>query len=269
MAGARGYLRAAHAAPTAAVTVVMTAFAWRLGWTGGPLAVVGLAILVGQLSVGWSNDAFDARTDATAGRDEKPTVADGISPGSLWAAASVALVVASGLSWGVAGLLGGSFHVAALLVAWLYNVALSRTIWSWLPYALAFGAMPLFLSYGLDGRPPPAWTVAVFAVIAVSAHLANALPDIESDRAVGRDGLAIRLGPRRTIALCWVLLATGTVILAAATRQAGPWTGIVLVAAYALALTAGTLGRHRSSMFRALLVAVLIDVLAVIASPAL
>ena len=37
-------------------------------------------------------------------------------------------------------------------MAWLYNLRLSRTVWSWLPYAVAFGCAPLFLSLGLDGQ---------------------------------------------------------------------------------------------------------------------
>ena len=71
----QSFVRAAHPLPTIAVSLVITAFAWSLGWTDWLLVTVFAAILIGQLSVGWSNDAFDASLDARVGRTSKPTVA--------------------------------------------------------------------------------------------------------------------------------------------------------------------------------------------------
>lgn len=264
----RAFVTASHPGPTAAVTVVMSAYAWSIGWRGAELALVALTVLIGQLSIGWSNDAFDARLDAQAGRTDKPTVTAAVSVPALWIAATTALVAASVLSWVVAGPVGGSFHVFALAMAWLYNVALSRTVWSWLPYALAFGAFPAFLYVGLDGSGPPWWAVAAFAIIAVSAHLANALPDAESDRSLGAGGLVVRIGARRATWLCWLLLALGTAILVGVTFPDSPWTAAVLVAAYVGALAYGTWSHRRGAMFIALIVAVVVDVVAVIASAA-
>jgi 4-hydroxybenzoate polyprenyltransferase len=263
----RGYVQAAHAAPTVVVTLIMTVFAWSIGWRGVSLVLVLMAVLVGQLSVGWSNDAFDAALDRRAGRRDKPTVAGAVAPRDLWVAAWIALAASCLLSWVAAGPVGGSFHVLFLAMAWTYNVALSRTVWSWLPYAVAFGAMPAFLYVGLDGTAPPWWTVAVFAIIATSAHLANALPDLESDRETGLGGLAVRLGRRRSTLLCWLLLAGGTGILVAVTWTASPWTSAVLVAGFAGALLLGSL--RPAAMFSALLGVVVLDVIALIASPAL
>jgi 4-hydroxybenzoate polyprenyltransferase len=267
----RAFVEASHAPPTLAVVIVMSMFAWSIGWSGRPLAAVAAAILVGQLSVGWSNDAFDASTDARAGRHDKPTVRDDVSAKSLWLAAAVALLLSSALSWFIAGWIGGSFHVFALLAAWTYNVVLSRTTWSWLPYALAFGSMPLFLYVGLNGQAGPWWTVAVFAVVAVSAHLANALPDLESDEAIGLDGLAVRLGVRRSVLLCWLLLGLGTGILlvVAVTSSSSPWIPVVLITGYVGAVLYGSRSSRRSAMFNALLVVVVLDVIALISSPAL
>ena len=53
-------VRACHPLPTVAVTAIATGFAWILGWHGPSLAGVAVCVLVGQLSVGWSNDAHDA-----------------------------------------------------------------------------------------------------------------------------------------------------------------------------------------------------------------
>lgn len=260
----RGFARASHPLPAVAVTVVMSAFAWSLGWRGASLAMLVVTILIGQLSVGWSNDAFDARVDASAGRWEKPTVIGLVAPRALWLGAGITLTVSAVLGWIVAGPVGGSFHVFALAMAWLYNTALSRTAWSWIPYALAFGAMPVFLAYGLDGSPPAAWSVAVFAIVGVSAHLANALPDVASDASVGMGGFAVRLGRRRGLVLCWVLLGIGTAILVAVTVQERPLLASGAALTFVVALAGGTIARRESAVFPALLAVVAVDVAALV-----
>lgn len=247
----------------------MSAYAWSLGWRGGAAALLATTILVGQLSVGWSNDAFDARVDAVALRTDKPTVLGLVTARGLWIGAGLGITIAAALSWIVAGWVGGSFHVIALAMAWLYNTALSRTIWSWLPYAVAFGAMPAFLSYGLDGEPPEIWAVAVFAIVGVSAHVANALPDIESDSAAGMDGLAVRLGERAGLILCWTLLAIGSAIIVIATAQERVGVAVIVPIAYAGAVVVGTLARRRSAAFHAVLAVVAVDVIALIAAGSL
>lgn len=265
------FMAAAHPGPTVAVTTVMTVYAWSVGWRGGLLVLVGVTVFVGQLSIGWSNDAADARSDARAGRRDKPTVSGAVTPRSLWVAAAAAVSAASALSWAVAGPVGGSLHVLALGMAWLYNLALSRSVWSWLPYAVAFGALPLFVSIGLDGDAGPVWPVAVFVLLAVSAHLANALRDLEPDRRAGIDGLAVRLGARRTTALCWALLGAGTAILAAVCgRQPyGAALVTVLVVGYLAALVYATSSRRPAAMFHALLVVAVVDVVVLSVASAL
>jgi 4-hydroxybenzoate polyprenyltransferase len=138
----RGFVRACHFPPTVAVTFVVTGYAWSLGWRAAYLFGVTIAVFLSQLSVGWSNDAYDADLDAKVGRTEKPTVSGEVSVRGLWVGAVIALIAALALGFSVAGRVGGSFLALAILAAWLYNVALSRTLWSWLPYAIAFGAIP-------------------------------------------------------------------------------------------------------------------------------
>lgn len=234
------WIRACHPGPTAMVTIVVTALGAKLGWTGWALVGLGLAVLLGQLSVGWSNDAVDATADAAAARADKPTVSDGLQQRTLLRAALGVAAAACVLSWIVAGPVGGTCHVVGIAMGWLYNLRLSRTGWAWITYAIAFGLLPSFVTVGLVGTWPAMWLTAAFAVIGVSAHLANSLRDLDADAAIGVDGPAARLGRGRTRVLAWVLLGVGAIIIAAAvapTNQLAAAVGLVSVAVLLIAST--------------------------------
>jgi 4-hydroxybenzoate polyprenyltransferase len=256
--------KACHPLPTVTVSLVITAYAWSLGWSGWSLAAVFVTFFVGQLSVGWSNDAHDSNLDAKVGRAGKPTVAQEVSAQALWLAAVAALSISIALSWLVAGWAGGSFHVFALLMAWLYNIRLSRTVWSWLPYALAFGSVPAFLTYGFNDEPPTLWSVAMFAIIGVSAHLANALPDAESDASADMGGAVVSLGTRRSLLLCWLLLAVGSGILIVVSIRANAWLAALVTTAFFLAVIVGSRSRQRAAMFHAVIAVVVVNVAALV-----
>jgi len=256
--------KACHPLPTVTVSLVITAYAWSLGWSGWSLAAVFVTFFVGQLSVGWSNDAHDSNLDAKVGRAGKPTVAQEVSAQALWLAAVAALSISIALSWLVAGWAGGSFHVFALLMAWLYNIRLSRTVWSWLPYALAFGSVPAFLTYGFNDEPPTLWSVAMFAIIGVSAHLANAMPDAESDASADMGGAVVSLGTRRSLLLCWLLLAVGSGILIVVSIRANAWLAALVTTAFFLAVIVGSRSRQRAAMFHAVIAVVVVNVAALV-----
>ena len=258
------YGRACHPLPAAAVTLIITVCGWAVGWRGTALLGLAVAVGVGQLSVGWSNDAVDAELDARVGRTSKPTVAGQVGPRELWVAATCALVASIALSWAVAGWAGGSWYVLWLAAAWAYNLRLSRTPWSWLPYAVAFGSVPALLTVGLDGTPPAPWMVAVFAIVGVSAHLANALPDLELDTAAGVGGAAVTLGARRSAALAWALLAVGSAILGWVVRTESPALAVGVLVGYAVAWVVARRSSHRAAMFRGLLAAVGLDLVVLV-----
>ena len=271
IASLRALARACHLLPTVAVTAMITLLAWGMGWPLTRLAGLAAVVLAGQLSVGWSNDAHDAELDRRARRLDKPVVQGLLDERDLWWLAGVMLVASSIGSWVVAGWRGGSFHVLALAAAWAYNLRLSRTVWSWVAYAVAFGSVPAFLSFGLDDQPPSGWLVLLVALVGVSGHLANAAPDVMRDSEAGADGLAVRLGAARSTRYCWVLLALALVVLAAATLAAlpggGNQRGLLLTAAVAALVNVGawTWARMRTNaMFPAVLVATLADLFAVL-----
>lgn len=227
-----GLLAACHPLPAAAVTLLTAALATAAGHglAGGAVAVG--AVAAGQLSVGWCNDRADLPRDLAVGRRDKPLVAGTVRPAAVARAAALALLVCIPLSL-AGGLLAGAVHLVGVAAAWGYNLWLKRTAASWLPYALAFGLLPAFVTLGLPGAPwPPPWLTAAAALLGAGAHFANVLPDIADDLATGVVGLPQRLGARYSAALAAVL-----VLGSAAALVVGPPGRVT---AYGWGLLAGT-----------------------------
>lgn len=240
---AAGLLRACHPGPTVAVTLLVTGLAVAAGQDAAGCATAASAVLAGQLSVGWSNDAVDAARDTALARGDKP-VADGtVAARTVGAAAFTALALCVPLSLAY-GALAGAVHLVGVAAAWAYNVRLKTTVLSWLPYAIGFASLPAFVTLGVPGGPAPAWWVVVAAaLVGVGAHLGNVLPDIEDDLATGVRGWPQRLGPATVRALLPVPLVAATVLLAAGGR-AGPGAAAVTLAVVA-AVGGSVLGRRR------------------------
>src|SRR5690625_7733095 len=91
-------VRACHPAPALLVTVLAAAWAVGIGSSGRTIVLVTLAVLTGQLSVGWGNDWLDAGRDAVTGRADKPTVA-GLVTAGLLGGAGLGAVVRGGGWW--------------------------------------------------------------------------------------------------------------------------------------------------------------------------
>ncbi|GAA0374839.1 UbiA family prenyltransferase [Microbispora corallina] len=257
-----GLALACHPGPAVAVTALVTALAAIGGRGAAGLPVVTAAVLTGQLSVGWCNDAVDAPRDAATGRMDKPIVTGRVGAGTVRAAAFAALALCVPLSL-ACGVVAGLVHLAAVGAAWAYNLRLKSTLLSWLPYAVGFGAVPAFVATGLPGRPWPAWwAVLAGALLGCGAHLGNVLPDIAGDMATGVRGWPQRLGPRRVrILLPLPLLAASVLLVLAPPGPAGPvrWAALGVVC---LCTAAGALlgGRSPRVPFAAAVAAAAVDV---------
>lgn len=233
--------RAAHAQPTLAVTAIAGALAVSAGrglW--GTVAVV-LAVLPGQLSVGWSNDYLDRGRDAAAGRGDKPIVAGELRARLVGTAAVAALgacVVLSLLSGWRAALV----HLAAVSIAWAYNLFLKRTSLSVAAYAVAFGLLPAFVTLGLPSHPlPPAWASVAGALLGAGAHFVNTLADFAADHATGVRGLPHRLGRTVSLVLGAGAMTSAASVLALAPRGA-PSVVVLLLFVASIAAIATVLG---------------------------
>ncbi|MDN5796982.1 MAG: UbiA family prenyltransferase, partial [Intrasporangium sp.] len=214
LAAATVLTRASHPAPTIGVTVMTALLATAAGHGWGTGALVTTAVLTGQLSIGWSNDAVDAERDRLTGRLDKPLVqAPWAEPvvrraTAVALAACVVLSLACGLPAAIAHLV---FGVGA---GWTYNTWAKSTVWSPIPYAVAFAALPAAVWLALpDHVWPPAWVMAAGAVLGVGAHLLNTLPDLEGDIATGVVGLPHRLGAALVHVLAPAVLLIATVIV--------------------------------------------------------
>lgn len=149
------------------------------------------------------------------------------------------------------GILAGTAHLIGVAAAWAYNLGVKATPFSWLPYALAFGLLPAFVTLGLPGHPwPPGWLTAAGALLGVGAHFTNVLPDIDTDLAAGIRGLPQRLGRHRSrSAAALSLLAASVVLVLGPPGAPGAtgWAGLTATGALALAtaLPLGTDPRSR------------------------
>ena len=207
-------LRASHFPQTLAMTVALGLCAWVMGVRDQNLVVFVAAVLFGQFSVGWVNDFIDARLDRTVGRSEKPIVAGTLETSSLKVPIAIALILVVPLSILAAGRIGGLAHIAAVGSAHIYNVYLSRTVWSWVPYAVSFSLLPFFVAQaGSRVLWPELPMILLFALVGVIAHLLNALPDIAIDREGGKGGLVVSLGRQKSLLLFAVLFALAICVL--------------------------------------------------------
>jgi 4-hydroxybenzoate polyprenyltransferase len=259
----RALVAATHPGPAAAVTVVATLLAVAAGVSAGRTALLFLAVLAGQASIGWSNDWLDADRDRAVARGDKPVVQEAVRPAQLRAAALGAAVLAVVLSL-LLGVVPGLLLLVLVASGWAYNAGLKRTWASGVGYVTGFGALPAGVVAAGPGTPAaPWWLVGAGAAIGAAAHLANVAPDLEDDLATGVRGLPHRLGPQVSAVVCALLLGGASILLVAG--PAGPptpagWSVLVLaVPAVAVAALAGT-PRFRRVAFPAILVLTVLDV---------
>lgn len=194
--------------PQALAMVVLSVVASALfGQVGIQLLFVAIATAAGQASIGWVNDFVDAKTDIALKRAHKPSVRYVLKPEALKVPIFIALLVSLPFSFLAAGWVGGSAHILAVASAQIYNLYLSRTVWSWLPYAVSFSLLTVFLTQSSSIDLWPSWQIVVIAAcVGVSAHILNALPDMELDKRAQLGGLVVTMGRTKSILVLAVIV---------------------------------------------------------------
>lgn len=214
-----GLVRATHPLPSVAVTGFFSATALAAG-LGARTLLLAAAVLCGQLSVGWANDAVDAPLDRRAARPDKPIATGQVSRRTVTICAAVALLADVPLSLAL-GWRAGVAHLVAVSSAWLYDLRLKRTLASALPYAVSFGLVPVIVAASLPGSPRPQWPLVAAAVsCGIGAHFANTVGDTDDDALTGVRGLPQLLGPLRSTVIAGVMVAVagGFVLIAVGAR---------------------------------------------------
>ena len=251
---AGGLVRACHPDACLAVTAVAVLLGVAVGRSAGGCALIGAAVLTGQLAVGWYNDFLDAARDLAAGRTDKPVASGAVGARTVGVAAAVAAIACVPLSLAV-GWLPGVLHLVAVASALSYDRWLKATVLSVLPYLVSFGLLPLFVTL----PHAPWWLPPAGALLGAGAHFANVLPDLIDDAATGVHGLPHRLGATGSRWSAAALLLGASVVLAIG-PSGHPVPRVVLAGVSILVLAGGLLSRRRRAAFQAVLLVALLDV---------
>jgi 4-hydroxybenzoate polyprenyltransferase len=207
-----GLRRASHFGPTLIVTTISLILAFLYTpWQSAVMIAFG--VLLGQLVVGWSNDLYDFEDDLKHQRLNKPLVQGSITQNDLQRALLLMLPLSFAANiLGPLGVEGGLVYMFGIACGVLYNFYFKFNIFSPLPYALAFAALPSSIVLGVDQRPP-VWMWLGGALFGVAAHFINVLKDMDEDQISGIGGLPQRLGTRGSIIAAGALILIGLAVL--------------------------------------------------------
>ena len=237
MTAAVAVIRLIHPAPAATVVALSAVLGAILAVQAGiepsgRLALTTLAVAGSQVLTGALNDWADRHRDRVA-QPSKPIPSGAVSPGVALAVAGFGalLQLLASLPLGPLTLLLGATASASAVA---YNLWLSRTPASVLPYLVSFGLLPLWVAAGV-GVDLARVAVAPLIVgpFAAAAHLANTVRDFEADARLGSRNLAQTLGRATAFGLAWGL-AVGVGLAVGAAMLVG--RGAVAPASVALGL---------------------------------
>jgi len=227
------------------------------------VTILGVAFLLGQLSVGLSNDWIDAERDRAVGRTDKPVAAGRVGIRTVRATSFVTAIAAILLTLPL-GWRATLAHALFIVSAWAYNLGLKNTPVSVVPYIVSFGLLPLIATLA---RPTPtgaaAWALALGALLGVAAHFANVLPDLDDDARTGISGLPHRLGRTASGVVIWASLAAGGVAAffgPAGDKTALQWIGLALTLLLAVAIALVLRRPPTRLLFQLIIAAALVNV---------
>jgi 4-hydroxybenzoate polyprenyltransferase len=199
-----------------------------------------------QAAIGAVNDLVDVPRD-TGRKRGKPIPAGLVSPATATGVALAAAAVGLLLSL-PSGLATTIIALAILAVGLLYDLWLRGTAWSWLPFALGIPLLPLYAWVGAAGTAPEWFLLLLPAAFVSGAGLAiaNALVDVERDRAAGARSVVDQLGHAGAWTAHAMLQATVLAVAVASLLGAGAALPVLLGAAAAAVLILAGVGLARS-----------------------
>jgi 4-hydroxybenzoate polyprenyltransferase len=196
-----GAVRLVHVFPSVTVIVgsVLLMFVAHHGIPPLGLALRGVAVVAAsQVAVGALNDFIDRYDDART-QPNKPLPSKQVGPSVAVAmvGVGVALCCSFALTFGLTSL---GIVALGLSSGLAYDLWLKRTPYSPGSYMISFLSLLTWI-WLIAGTLT--WAIVIMyplgACLLLAAHLANALPDAQTDAALGQRGLVVVLGPRRAL----------------------------------------------------------------------
>ncbi len=239
-------VRFVHPFPSLVVTAVTVAFAFFADHSPpvARLLELGFAMLSYQFAIGAANDLVDAADDRAA----KPWKA--IPRGVLSRRTAIALAAGfAGAGMVISAPLPGApwlVGIAGLFCGLAYDVQLKRTALSWLPFAIAFPLIPVWVYLALDRWDSLLWAAfPLGALLGFALHLANQAPDVPKEPNLR--GIAHRLGTERAANLALgVFGLAGAVAVVVLLFASAPMQALL---AAANVLIAGIMSRRAVATF--------------------
>ena len=259
-----GLLKSTHPIPSFSVAGFTLLLALGYSFEVGAFVIVSLSVLAQQFSVGLSNDWLDFERDTSVNRKDKATARGEVSASLVRNAALVsaglALILSSSLGWQSALMM-----LFMLAVGWSYNLGLKSNALSVVPYAVGFGILPIFVTMALNPAQLPLWWITASAsLLGVSAHFANALPDLFDDKATGVRALPHILGQRVSALVIAVAAGLASLLVVTQSESLNPVfasTGFLITMGFVLTASALALRpRPPKVIFHLLIVATLVNV---------
>lgn len=246
-----GLLKATHIGPTMVVTVISLLLASSLWWEG-PALLIAFGIFLGQLVVGFTNDLYDYQDDLKHNRLDKPLVSGQITTSALSKALKIVIPLAILLNlFGPLGIKGGLIYLLGVGLGVSYNLYFKFTIFSPLPYTLAFAALVACIVVATD-RTPPLWLITSASLLGVAAHFANVLKDIDQDLTSEIRGLPQLMGKKKSRVVVSGLLISTTLLL----NNVNPNTPLLIIGLLAAVITSFAPDKL---IFKVLMITVIID----------
>lgn len=190
--------QAAHAKQAVLTALAMGGAAVLAERSAREAGVVLMTVLVGQVILGWHNDIVDRERDAAHGTPGKP-IADGrLDPGAAWYAIIVAALILVPLAI-TTGITAGGIYLVSVCVGMLGNVVLRTGFFSWVTWAISFGMLPAYLSYGgwggqAVGDPPETAITILAGALGIGIHFTRAVWGLVADHEDGWTYLPLKLG---------------------------------------------------------------------------
>ena len=257
-------INSSHPIPCLAVASFAGLLGLGLGIAWGRSMLIFLVVLLQQISVGLSNDWLDYKRDLKADRKDKPTVNGTVKVSELRTGAIAAALLAQGTSF-IFGPTAALVMFGMLSAGWAYNLGMKSNWTSVVPYAVGFGAVPVFV--GLASTGPfwvQAWVAIAAALLGVSAHFANVLPDIDADKLTGVNSLPHILGQKLSALTIAITALLATVLVVTQSKDLYPTVaavGLVLnILVVGLAAALSIKAKPSRAAFSLLILASLVNV---------